>query len=136
MAARGSEGRAFPWGDREWVPERANLCDRQCFQSFPCPFGPVSTKVDDGFASTAPVDNYPAGRTPSGIADLLGNVDELTSTIAPGGSPEAVGTTQRVMLGSSWASNADITFRGQLSERVALPYVGFRCARDAQTERR
>jgi formylglycine-generating enzyme required for sulfatase activity len=135
MAARGSEGRAFPWGDRSWLPERANLCDRQCVKTFRCPFGPVSTKLDDGFASSAPVGSYSAGKTPSGIADLLGNVSEFTSTVGRGDGNNTAGTTGTLVRGGSWATWATVSFRAQLTERDASPSVGFRCARDAQPER-
>jgi formylglycine-generating enzyme required for sulfatase activity len=58
-AARGSDdGRIYPWGN-ELDPERCNI------------------QTGD----TTPVDRYPAGRSPYGCYDLVGNVREWTATI-------------------------------------------------------
>ena len=55
-AARGTEGREYPWGNQEPDENRAN-------------FG---MKV----GSPTPVGLYPAGATPEGVADMAGNVWE------------------------------------------------------------
>ncbi|MGD2071002.1 MAG: SUMF1/EgtB/PvdO family nonheme iron enzyme [Gemmatimonadota bacterium] len=56
LAARGEEGRRYPWGDEEPDPRRAN-------------FG---MRVGDA----TPVGLYPRGASPEGIQDLAGNVWE------------------------------------------------------------
>lgn len=58
-AASGGEAREFPWGN-SFDPERTNTVE----------FGPLCT---------TPVGMYPRGRTPSGIDDLAGNVEEYTA---------------------------------------------------------
>ena len=59
-AARGTDGRRFPWGDR-WDPRRANTHDR----------GPYDT---------VPVGRFPIGASPSGALDMAGNVFEWTAS--------------------------------------------------------
>jgi formylglycine-generating enzyme required for sulfatase activity len=58
-AARGTDGRRFPWGNEEPTPELAN-------------FGDV-----DG--QPTPVGSYPKGASPFGLLDMAGNVWELRS---------------------------------------------------------
>ena len=56
FAARGAEGREYPWGAEEPDEDRAN-------------FGPTA-------GGTSSVDAYPGGATPTGIYDLAGNAWE------------------------------------------------------------
>lgn len=60
-AARGFEGRLYPWGDTAPTPERA-VYGRDSGQ-------------------TAPVGTHPKGATPTGIHDMAGNVSEWTSSL-------------------------------------------------------
>jgi iron(II)-dependent oxidoreductase len=60
-AARGREGRTYPWGEDPPSPARAV-------------FGRRSNE-------TEPVGGRPAGATPEGVHDLAGNVAEWTSTL-------------------------------------------------------
>lgn len=76
-AARGSEGRYFPWGD-QWVSGATNAgdSDRQ---------------------HTSPIGSFPLSRSPAGVEDMAGNVFEYTSTQIQRGSRSVV-----VMKGCSW----------------------------------
>ncbi|HVZ36504.1 MAG TPA: SUMF1/EgtB/PvdO family nonheme iron enzyme, partial [Polyangiaceae bacterium] len=67
-AARGSEGRRYPWGDL-WNPWASNHGR----------FGWDITDASDGFAELAPVGSFGAGATPEGVYDLAGNVAEWVS---------------------------------------------------------
>lgn len=69
-AARGLDGRRYPWGEVEpqelgW---RVANADTQ------------AASEADGFWTSAPVGAFPAGRSPYGVEDLSGNVFELTAT--------------------------------------------------------
>lgn len=71
-AARGEEGRLYPWGD-EWDPGCGNF-----MQSRQAPGRPA--KTSDKTWKT-PVNAYPKGVSPYGIWDMAGNVAEWTMTI-------------------------------------------------------
>ncbi len=58
-AARGTDGRKYPWGN-EWDPERCN-------------------HKESGLGKAAPVGSYPKGASPYGANDMLGNAAEWVS---------------------------------------------------------
>lgn len=66
-AARGSDGRLFPWGD-EWEGERVN-------------------SAESGRRFLTPVDDFPAGASPYGCLNMAGNVWEWTTTAWEPDSP-------------------------------------------------
>src|SRR5438552_1920048 len=67
-AARGTTGRRFPWG---------NVYNKDiCNHGVPLLALQDVTDDSDGFAELAPVGSFPLGRTPDGIDDLAGNVEE------------------------------------------------------------
>ena len=68
-AARGPEGRVFPWGD-EFNGMRLNFCDANCT------YGWKETEYDDGYEKTAPVKSYPSGMSWCHVLDMAGNVWE------------------------------------------------------------
>jgi formylglycine-generating enzyme required for sulfatase activity len=74
-AARGTDGRKYPWGNDPVSGERANLCDVNCPKSF------ANYNYNDGYADTAPVGSYPAGASAYGVMDMAGNVWEWTGTL-------------------------------------------------------
>ena len=76
-AARGTDGRIFPWGNEAPDGTRANLCDRRFAEAYPgSQQGNPDRSIDDGYAATSPVDAYPAGQSPYGVYDLAGNLTE------------------------------------------------------------
>jgi formylglycine-generating enzyme required for sulfatase activity len=77
-AARGSDGRWFPWG-MAWDPTKANTHD----------LGPFDT---------TPVGAYPEGASPYGMLDPAGNVFEWTADAASG----SAGARIMVKGGGSW----------------------------------
>ncbi len=85
-AARGTDGRIFPWGD-QWDKSRANT-------------------NDGGPGSTTPVGSYPQGASPYDAFDMAGNVWEWTSTIYKpyhdGRKKDADATSHRVLRGGAW----------------------------------
>ncbi|GAA1137386.1 hypothetical protein GCM10009606_16690 [Nocardioides aquiterrae] len=60
-AARGTDGREFPWG-QQFRADAANV-------------------REFGLTTTSPIGSFPAGRSWCGVWDLAGNVEELTSTM-------------------------------------------------------
>ncbi|MBI3092230.1 MAG: SUMF1/EgtB/PvdO family nonheme iron enzyme [Candidatus Tectomicrobia bacterium] len=103
-AARGTDGRAFPWGN-EFDPTRLNSFDR----------GPYDT---------LPVGSYPRGVSPYGVHDMAGMVFEWTATA--GARP---GTF--MVKGGSWDDLPGVTRSAARHDRpAALKHVliGFRCA--------
>lgn len=102
-AARGTDGRRYPWGN-SYSPELVNAEGRQ--------------------RGTTPVGQFPDGKSPYGLQDMAGNAMEWTSSE----EEEA-----KVFRGGSWASSAtDVrtTYRGRNSPAYRLADVGFRCAKD------
>ena len=132
-AARGTDGRLYPWGN-EFDGTRANFCDRNC------PFEWQDAAVDDGSRSTTPVGSYEAGKSPYGAYDMAGNVWEWVADWydatyyrrSPARNPQGpTSGTQVVLRGGSWLYTVP-DFRA--TERAGVPSerrnenIGLRCA--------
>jgi formylglycine-generating enzyme required for sulfatase activity len=93
-AARGTDGRRYPWGNL-WQAGRCNTSEA-------------------GIKDTTPVDRYPHGRSPYGVYDMSGNVWEWMSTIYQpypyraddGRENMAVSDKWRVVRGGSFWSDS------------------------------
>ena len=143
-AARGLGFRRFPWGDDAPAAASAvvaNLADESLAEVEP----DMDTILGyrDGYPITAPAGSFPAGRSPSGVLDLAGNVWEWTGSAYlpyPGNRDGQVhGQTNKrlpVMRGGSWlnpANRARCANRGTASPFARDPTIGFRCAMDLDT---
>jgi formylglycine-generating enzyme required for sulfatase activity len=71
-AARGTDGRQFPWGNEAPDGERCNFTvwDEKAPPDLP------GTDNVDGYARTAPVTSFPLGASPYGVFNMAGNVCE------------------------------------------------------------
>ena len=132
-AARGSDGRRYPWGNK-FDGTLLNYCDAQC------EYDQRDETYDDGFPVTAPVGSFPAGATPYGVLDMAGNVwewvadwfseDYYAMSLAenPLGPDEG---TQRVVRGGSWFTDgmgSRAANRFQTIPATHFGLLGFRCA--------
>lgn len=103
-AARGTDGRTWPWGN-EWDIEKANVFS----------------------GDTTPIGKYsPQGDSPYGCQDMAGNVWEWIG----GGQPSQLRAPLR---GGDWLDGPDEaqTFHIRMhTPRRKNPFAGFRCAAD------
>lgn len=132
-AARGTDGRLYPWGNT-FDGTRLNYCDTNCIADWR-DFG-----VDDGYRFTSPVGNYREGASPWGALDMSGNVWEWTADwYAPDAylqsayrNPAGPETgLQRVIRGGSWYyqdKSVRITERHKDTPTSRYDNIGFRCA--------
>lgn len=134
-AARGTDGRIYSWGD-DWDGRRLNYCDANCSRDW------RDEAFDDGYADTAPVGQYsPQGDSPYGVADMLGNVFEWTSSLYWGypydpndGREDLEADGDRAARGGSWAHSQELArcaYRGFGPPEEITDCNGFRCARSS-----
>ena len=120
-AARGIEGRIYPWGAEEPDPARANYDEAK-------------------IGAPTPVGLFPAGATPEGICDLAGNVWEWVEDWY-GEYPAEKQTNPtgakageyRVMRGGAWYNLAAVlrgAYRNRVDPGSRSLLIGFRCARE------
>ncbi|MCZ7428749.1 SUMF1/EgtB/PvdO family nonheme iron enzyme [Micromonospora sp. WMMA1949] len=82
-AARGADGRRYPWGN-DWDPSRANYVERSFGTSVHDLRSLESVLVTVGPSTPAepvmPADSLPEGASPYGLLHMAGNVWEMTRT--------------------------------------------------------
>jgi len=135
MAARGVEGRVFPWGGQAPFSTILNACGTECAAKGKLLDIEWSAlyQGDDGWVSTAPVRTYPAGRTPDGVFDMGGNVSEWTSSAFCPYPGTNCTSELKATRGSSWSTDvirhARSTSRAKASPTARTADLGFRCAK-------
>jgi formylglycine-generating enzyme required for sulfatase activity len=141
-AARGHDGRVYPWGNEAPSVTRMNACGSECGEAMKREkiMLPSLHDGNDGWETTAPVGRYPAGASPFGALDLAGNVAEWTADwyrfyesraeLDPRGPPTGA---SRVVRGGGWmtseASKLSATDRDWPDPTLRGADLGFRCAR-------
>ncbi len=127
-AARGSDGRFFPWGNEDPTCERANYA-----------LGEEKYCIPGG--GTASARSYERSASPFGVVQMAGNVYNWVSdwhdreyyAVSPEQNPTGAAVGKyRVVRGGSWFSRAAdlrLTMRGLIPPQASFNYVGFRCAR-------
>jgi formylglycine-generating enzyme required for sulfatase activity len=122
-AARGTDGRTYPWGDASPTCDLANF--------YTCIWG------------TTAADSHPAGASPYGALDMAGNAWEWVNdwysatyySQSPRSNPTGPKSGDRhVMRGVCWSAGDETrsAYRFGGNPVEYSPYVpGFRCARDA-----
>ena len=139
-AARGTDGRWYPWGSEPADGKRANYCDTKCEFSW------KDKNQDDGYRYLSPVGAYELGKSFYGIYDLAGNVWEWVQDWYdveyysksrernPVNDKEA---QYRVVRGGSWDSDPSFlraSYRSWREPNDRLGFVGFRCVSPAAPE--
>jgi formylglycine-generating enzyme required for sulfatase activity len=108
-AARGVDGRNFPWGD--------------AFDPDACHWSSDPTVPESG---TAPVTAHPRGVSPYGVEDMVGNVGEWCAN--------GPGAVTAFIKGGSWNSSEVVNLRPAARNMSGLTdypcrFYGFRCVR-------
>ena len=101
-AARGTDGRKYPWGN-EWDGSKANWDDK----------GRI-----DGISKIAPVGSFPEGVSPYGAMDMAGNAREWVDDF--------------ILKGGSWYNSPVRLRSGDPGHEYLVDFdndLGFRCAR-------
>lgn len=123
-AARGPEGRLYPWGSDPPTPLHAV-------------FG-----LKEGTETVAPIGNRNKGKSPYGVHDLAGNLyewvadwyDDTFYTPMPALNPRGpIEGTTKVQRGGSYTNGPyrlRAAFRTKGDPTEHDPHVGFRCAQD------
>jgi formylglycine-generating enzyme required for sulfatase activity len=130
-AARGTDGRLYPWGNDPVTGNRNNFCDVNC------PRSNRDLGTNDGYIDTSPVGSYPDGASPYGVLDMAGNVREWTSSLylpypyrANDGREDLTVDGYRVVRGNHWDGTADFAlaaYRFEDPPDYHSTCVGFRC---------
>jgi Tol biopolymer transport system component len=129
-AARGPEGRRYPWGG-EYDGTRLNACDVNCGYDW------ADEAFDDGYADTAPVGSYPGGASWCGALDMAGNVYEWIGDwygeyaaghqVNPTGPPSGTSHPVRGNAADGSRSISRTAARHGMSASRIYKYLGFRC---------
>jgi formylglycine-generating enzyme required for sulfatase activity len=122
FAAQGTDGRVYPWGN-EWDPSRVPLPDK----------GRTMRAPDD-------VDAHPAGASPYGVMDMVGNVWQWTDAYVDEHTRAGIlrGGSYYQPQGSIWYfpqayrndEHGKLLLMAPSYDRSAT--LGFRCVKDAQ----
>lgn len=134
LAARGTDGRVYPWGNGWPTGELLNFGDINLDAIW------SEKGVNDGYKFTSPVGNYPAGASPYGALDMAGNVSEWvadkygfdyysSSPLSNPTGPDS-GILHSIRSGHWSFTDDGVRSTARLSGQTtySIDYLGFRCA--------
>ncbi len=118
-AARGTDGRKYAWLEGPAPARKAVRADALKARATANIAG-----SEDGFEGTSPVGSFPAGASPCGALDMVGNVWEWCENDHSAG--------KKVLRGGSWldvSRGARVSRRGGVELLTRAGFIGVRCAR-------
>lgn len=150
-AARGADGRLWPWGNT-WYGSRANSAERLAESELPnwTFWNNWSLKwqrqeiISRNTGTLTNTSSYMAGSSPFGVLDMAGNVWEWTFDTYYEGyrageawsvRDKASNKTPKVIRGGAWCNmplDLRTSRRGVVDAEVCQSFIGFRCARDLE----
>lgn len=111
LAARGKDGRKYPWGN---VPPTSQLCWKE--------------------ENTCATDQFPEDRSAFGVFGMAGNVREWTASVPDAANILNRDSPERIARGGSWGTRNVAYIRASARvphpETRELPDLGMRCAKD------
>lgn len=126
-AARGTDGRSYPWG-------QGISCDLANYDG-----DPASSSFCAG--DTSEVGSHANATSPYGMYDMAGNVFEWVSSLyqpypydATDGREDPARGGSRVIRGGAWSEGPGdqrVFYRSWVGPELSETAIGFRCARDA-----
>ncbi|MFL6540511.1 MAG: SUMF1/EgtB/PvdO family nonheme iron enzyme [Chthoniobacterales bacterium] len=136
FAARGKDGRKYPWGNHDRRGDLANFADRNTV------FAWSDREISDGFPESSPVGAFPNGASPFGVLDMAGNVWEWCHDFfenykgVPRVNPRGPTSGRtRAYRGGSWKSRFNslrATARGSNQPAYSCNDLGFRVVCDCE----
>jgi iron(II)-dependent oxidoreductase len=140
-AARGSDGRIYPWGNTPAGLTRANFGRTGAS-------GPVRDRPERLllYPPIISVDKYENGESPYGVGQMAGNVAEWVNDwyepeyyrTAPDRNPQGPSTgSHRAFRGGGWIDSTPTVRTAQrngTAPETAANWLGFRCAADVKTD--
>ncbi len=142
-AARGEDGRIYPWGNQIAGLSRANF-GRSGLS------GPVRDRPERLllYPPIISVDKYENAVSPYGVHQMIGNVAEWVADwydpdyykVAPNRNPTGPETgTQKAFRGGGWIDSTTTmraAMRNGTDPKTKMNWLGFRCARDVSAKAR
>lgn len=122
-AARGTDGRYYPWGNEKPKAGQGNICGESCN------FNWAEAGWVDGYKFTSPVGAFPKGDSPYGVSDMSDNVKEwvVAATKRP--------PNELIARGASWYSTKTemlSVYRQLWKMETRLDDKGARCVFEAK----